>query len=137
MALQTQVNFALLSKEQIIELCKKYGVNPEDQNAEVKINSIMVVAAKTERKNEATIATNNAHSVFEQYEAARGQRFAANTKYMDLRAAAEDKGLQPDSGDVKTAYNNFLNIKSTEQELDNQHTILAENALDKCFHAMG
>ena len=46
MALQTQVNFALLSKEQIIELCKKYGVKPEDPNAEVKINSIMVADVK-------------------------------------------------------------------------------------------
>lgn len=46
MALQNQVNFALLSEAQRIELCKRYGVSPNDTNAEVKINSIITEAAK-------------------------------------------------------------------------------------------
>lgn len=137
MTLQTQVNFATLSETQRIELCKQYDIDPNDTNAEVKINDIFTEAEKNKGAAKAEVATNEAHKAFEDYEAARGKRIAANNKYITSVFTAQQKGQSTDTSEIRTVYNNLTASQKSEHDLDIQHDILAGRALDACFQRMG
>lgn len=132
-----QIKFSTLSESQRIELCKQYGINPNDADAEVKINNIFLEAEKDKRIAKAHSDTDKAHSVFLAYEEARGQRLTAQSRYMDLKGIAEQRGEAEDSSEMKTARHKFLTTQKSENELYSEHDILASRALNSCFYAMG
>jgi hypothetical protein len=137
MSLQTQVNFSTLSEAQRIELCKKYGIDPNDTSAEVEINDIFTEAAKKEGATQAQIDTDKAHNVFLRYEDALYGEHKAKKIYMTSLFTAQQKGQATDSSEIKNANLTYQTSQNLVQKLDLEHTIAADRALDTCFHAMG
>lgn len=137
MSLQNQVNFSTLSEAQRIELCQKYGINPDAPDAALQVNSIMAKAFKDKRAEQAQIDTNNAHSVFVQYQLANYQRRKDESAYADLTYAARRTGQSTETNPIKAARDKFELSQKSEQELDRQHDNLAARAMDSCFFAMG
>lgn len=130
-----QINFCTLSESQKILICQQFNINPNDSDAESKINCIM-----TESKNQVAVNTALAHNVFEQYEAARGNRLAAEQTYTDMTFSAKLNGQSTETNPIQLAYNKFMSFRQTEQSLYAAHDRAAATAMASCysnFFAMG
>lgn len=119
-----QLYFSTLSESQKVDICQQFNVNPNDGDAECKINSI-IAQARSQK-------TDDAHKMFLRYEDARNQRLVAEQTYTDLSFNAKLQGKPTDTSTISLARNKYMTCVQTESSLDTQHDILAERALDSC-----
>lgn len=128
MALQTQVNFALLSEAQRIELCKQYGISPDDKNAEVKINDIFTEAAKNNGKDRLADLHTRYDASKIALENAKANKLKTGSLFSSLKS---EYSSDPKNFNLVDAQRRFLEADKTYTAIDQTNTNLNRALFDE------